>query len=268
MVAAAVLPLSLAGKSDTASVVAKPTLESKGFTVENNIAASRVLQQIVLATPMPPQSPTSNKATDLERILVQMDSTAEKFRTIQAVFVWEHYQKVVEESESQKGKIYFRRSGTEIQMAADVVEPDPKYVVLSEGKIQLYQPRIEQVTVYNLEKHREQFESFLVLGFGAGGHDMLKSYDVQYLGTENAGGVAAAKLDLAPKAPNVRNNVSHIVLWIDPAKGVSVQQQFFEPSGDYRLTKYSDIQLNQKLTDNLFKLKTTRKTQFVSPQGP
>jgi hypothetical protein len=46
-----------------------------------------------------------------------------------------------------------------------------------------------------------------------------------------------------------------------------VQQQFFEPSGDYRMAKYSDIQINQKLPDNAFKLKTTGKTKFVSAQG-
>jgi len=46
-----------------------------------------------------------------------------------------------------------------------------------------------------------------------------------------------------------------------------VQQQFFEPSGDYRLAKYSDIEVNQKLPDNVFKLKTTAKTRVVSPQG-
>ena len=37
-----------------------------------------------------------------------------------------------------------------------------------------------------------------------------------------------------------------ITLWIDPARGVAVQQQVREPSGDYRLTKYSNIQINQK----------------------
>jgi hypothetical protein len=46
-----------------------------------------------------------------------------------------------------------------------------------------------------------------------------------------------------------------------------VQQQFFEPSGDYRLAKYSEIQMKQKLPEDVFKLKTTKKTKFVSPQG-
>ena len=90
---------------------------------------------------------------------------------------------------------------------------------------------------------------------------------MKFLGTETVNGVAAEKLELIPKSARLRNNIARILLWIDPARGISVQQQFFEPGGDYRLAKYSDIQINQKLPDNAFKLKTTKKTKFVSPQG-
>jgi len=203
----------------------------------------------------------------LESVLKKMDSTAANFHTTQADFVWDQYQKVVNETDTQKGKVYFRRVNRETQMAADISQPEKKYVLFTDSKVQLYQPRIDQVTVYPAGKHRAEFESFLVLGFGGGGHDMLKSFDVKYLGTEKIGGNEAAKLDLVPKSQSIRNTFQHIVLWIDPARGVSVQQQLFEPSGDYRLAKYSDIELNQKIPDTTFKLKTTSKTKTVSPQG-
>ena len=45
------------------------------------------------------------------------------------------------------------------------------------------------------------------------------------------------------------------------------QQFFFGNSGDYRLAKYSDIKMNEKIPDSVFKLKTTGKTKFISPQG-
>jgi len=118
-----------------------------------------------------------------------------------------------------------------------------------------------------LSKDRAEIESFLVLGFGGSGKDMLKSFDVSYLGNEKLGGVDTAKLGLVPKSVKIRNTFDHIWLWIDPARGVSVQQQLFEPSGDYRLAQYSDIQLHQKISDDKFRLKTTGKTKFVSPQG-
>jgi outer membrane lipoprotein-sorting protein len=97
---------------------------------------------------------------------------------------------------------------------------------------------------------------------------MLKSFDVKYLGAEEVGGVNASKLELIPKADRVRGIFAKIWLWIDPARGLSVQQQFFEPSGDYRLAKYSDIKLNQKIPDSVFKLKTPGDTKYVSsPKG-
>ena len=210
--------------------------------------------------------PQGNSAAP-ERVLADMDTASKNFRSAEASFVWNQYQKVIDETETQSGKIYFRRQNGEIQMAADISEPDKKYILYSGGKVQVYQPKIDQVTEYNPGKNRSDLESFLVLGFGGSGHDLLKSYEVKSLGTETVNGTEAAKLELIPKSPRLRNNIARILLWIDPARGVSVQQQFFEPSGDYRLAKYSDIQVNQKLSDNAFKLKTTAKTRVVSPQG-
>jgi outer membrane lipoprotein-sorting protein len=202
----------------------------------------------------------------LERVLTQMDGAAKNFRSTEAKVVWDQYQKVIDETETEKGKIYFRREGAEVQMAADFAEPDKKYVIYSGGKVQIYQPKIDQVTEYNAGKNRSDIESFLVLGFGGSGHDLLKSYDVKFLGQDTANGVAAGKLELVPKSARLRNNIARILLWIDPARGISVQQQFYEPAGDYRLAKYSDIQINQKLPDGAFKLKTTGKTKVLSQQ--
>ncbi len=208
-----------------------------------------------------------SESADLDRVLTRMDAVARNFRTTEASVVTDQYQKVIDETETQKGKIYFRREGGEIQMAADFAEPDKKYVIYSGGKVQVYQPKIDQVNEYDAGKNRGDVESFLVLGFGGGGHDLLKSYDVKFLGPETANGVATEKLELIPKSTRLRNNIARIWLWIDSARGVSVQQQWFEPGGDYRLAKYSDIQINQKLPESAFKLKTTGKTRFISPQG-
>jgi outer membrane lipoprotein-sorting protein len=231
-----------------------------------------VLKKLVLGTVamiglLASAAAQSAESAGLDRVLTQMDAAARNFRTTEASVVWDQYQKVIDETETQKGKIYFRREGGEIQMAADFVEPDKKYVIYSGGKVQVYQPKIDQVNEYNPGKNRSDVESFLVLGFGGSGHDLLKSYDVKFLGLETSSGVQAEKLELIPKSTRLQNNIARILLWIDPARGVSVQQQFFEPGGDYRLAKYSEIQINQKLPENVFKLKTTGKTRFISPQG-
>ena len=83
----------------------------------------------------------------------------------------------------------------------------------------------------------------LVLGFGGGGHELLKSYDVKYLGSETVDGVKAEKLELIPKSVQLRNNIARILLWIDPQWESQCSSSSFEipEGGDYRLAKYSDI---------------------------
>jgi outer membrane lipoprotein-sorting protein len=90
---------------------------------------------------------------------------------------------------------------------------------------------------------------------------------VTYLGAQKIDGIATAELKLVPKSEKVRGTFAYILLWIDLDRGVSVQQQLFEPQGDYRLAKYSNIRIKEKIADDVFKLKTTGKTQTISPRG-
>ena len=133
--------------------------------------------------------------------------------------------------------------------------------------VSLYQPAIDQVTEYSPGKNKTDFESFLVLGFGGRGHDLEKSFEVNYAGMEQVQGVSAAKLELTPKSQRVKSMFQTITLWIDPARGVSVQQRFSEPSGDYRVAKYSNIEINHKISGDVFKLKTTSHTKVIKPNG-
>lgn len=214
----------------------------------------------------------------LDAVLKKMDTVAASFRSAQASFEWDNYERVIDEVDDvETGVIYYRRSNNkEIEMMAEVkqagaslaaVKPEPKYVLFSGGKIRMYQPKPDQVTEYDLGKNRSEWESYVVLGFGGSGEDLKKSWDITYMGPETINGVATAKLQLIPKSEKVRNTYKQIILWIDLERGISVQQQLIQPQGDYRLAKYSGIKINEKIPDDAFKLKTTSKTQTVSPKG-
>ncbi len=203
----------------------------------------------------------------LENVLKKMDTAAANFHTAQADFVWEQYQKVVDETDTQKGTIYYRKAGKDIEMLADIKEPERKIVLYKDGKLQVYQPKIDQVMVYPAGANRNELESYLVLGFGGSGQDLMKSFDVTYEGEETVDGVATAKLGLVPKSEKMRSNFSKIFMWIDLNRGILVQQKFMQTQGDYRLTKYSGVRLDVKLGNDVFQLKTTSKTQFISPRG-
>lgn len=221
--------------------------------------------------------PKPDDSANLDSVLRKMDAVASTFRSAQAEFEWDNYQKVIDEVvDVQTGNIYYRHSGKEIEMMANVkkagvsassLKPEPKYVLFSEGKVRMYEPKIDRVTVYNLGKDKADLASYVVLGFGGSGEDLQKAFDVSYQGTEKIGEVNAAKLQLIPKSEGVKKYYNRMVLWIDPDKGIPVQQEFFTPQGDYRLCKYSSIRINEKISEEVFKLKTTGKTQTISPHG-
>src|SRR5277367_6345042 len=234
----------------------------------------RSVARVALLASMSAAAWSQSADSGLDAVLSQMDAAARNFKTTEASLVSDRYDKVINETETETGKVYCRREASAVEMAVDFEKPDKKYVRYSGGKIQVYLPKIDEVDEYSPGKNRSDVETYLMLGFGGSGHDLVKSYDVKLLGSETINGVKTEKLELIPKSDRLRNDfIARILLWIDPARGVSIQQQFFQPdskggwAGDYRLAKYSDIKINQKLPEDVFKLKTTKKTKFVSQQG-
>ncbi len=252
---------------DNASIDEKKADKGSSDKSKREANAPGCVSLALNAKPAAPQL-AQNTGSQLESVLNSMDKAAASFKEVQATFEWDQFTKLVDETDTQNGKIYFRRMGNNnVEMGARIEKPDAKIVVFSDGVVQIYQPKMDTITKYNAGKNRDEFESFLVLGFGGSGHDLAKNFDVKYDGSETVNGVNAARLILTPKDPKVKSMFTKIVLWIDPAKGVSVQQQFFQPNGDYRLAKYSDITKNQKLPDDAFKIKTTHKTKVITPNG-
>src|ERR1039457_7359318 len=171
--------------------------------MKKNIAAAAVL--VLIAT-------LAAHAQNLESVLNGMDRAAADFRTAQTDFVWDQYEKVVDEHDLQKGTMYFRRQGDDVQMAADITVPDKKYVLFSGGMVSVYVPKAGQVTEYNAGKSKADFETFLVLGFGGRGHDLTRPFDGKYGGMEQVQGIKPAQLALTPQSQKVANMFQTITL--------------------------------------------------------
>jgi outer membrane lipoprotein-sorting protein len=201
----------------------------------------------------------------LDSLLATMNQASANFHSAQADFTWKDFNGVVNSFVgTQQGKIYFRKNVNETKMAADVDPPAAEQVIFSEGKIQVFRPNADTVDVYDAGAHRDEVEAFLVLGFGSSGDEMQRSFDIKFDGQENVEGVNTAKVELVPKSESVKQHFPKIILWIDPSKGVSVQQQLFESGDNYRLATYSNIRINQKFPDKVFKLRKADRAKVVT----
>lgn len=203
----------------------------------------------------------SQESSRLDQVLAAMDRNAKTFRNAQAGFTASMWNSVINSfvPPDDVGKIYLRKSDSGIEASATYTQPPDKQIKFSENKLEIYQNG--QINSYDAGTHRDELETFLVLGFGSSGEDMRKSYDIKDLGPEPIEGSDTEKLQLVPKSAAVLAHVPKIVLWMDPTLGVSRQQQIWvEKEGDYRLAKYTDIRINKPLPKNAFKMKPSART--------
>ena len=210
------------------------------------------------------QAPASG---DLNHVLTELDAAAAKFHSAKANFQWDQFERVVSSTDTQAGVIYFEGSGAATRVAIDIEtadgQPSKKTVVYSGGVLKFFQPQIDQMTVFHAGEKQAQYESYLTLGFGGSGSELKKNWDITFQGMETIDGVQTAKLDLVSKEASVRANFSHVTIWVDPTRAVSLKQILYEPSGDTRTAYYKNIEYNKKISPSVFKIKTDSKTQVV-----
>jgi len=205
----------------------------------------------------------SAQSADLQKILTQLDAASAKFQSAQADFVWDQYTAVVQSHDYQKGTIAFRREGGTTEMIAHVKtendQPAPKDVLYKSGELDFYQPALKQVTIF---KAGGNIERYLTLGFGGSGKDLAATWNIALQGTETIDGVETAKLDLTPKQTGGNQQFTHITIWVDLKRGISLKQQVFQDSGDWRLATYSNIRLNS-VPASAFELQLAPGTQKI-----
>jgi outer membrane lipoprotein-sorting protein len=215
----------------------------------------------------------------LDSVLKQMDAASVTFKSAQADFRRDTFEKVIKETSSQCGTIYFVRKGVATEMGAKVA-PSATQACAGEisamangtrtlaykgGELQMYEPGTNRLTLLHAGNNQAQYESFLTLGFGGSGKDLAKTWNITEQGSETikdgAKAYSVVKLDLVAKDPNNRNMFSHITIWVEPTLGISLEQQFFSPSGDVFTTFFQNIRYNQRVNEGAFAIKTNKDTQ-------
>ncbi len=203
---------------------------------------------------------TAHAAADpaLDKVLRQLDAASAKFKSAEADVKSDFYQRVVKETETELGTVYFLHQGTGTEMGLMITSPGKKFVHFQNGQGDLYDSATKQTTHFGNSQQKARAESFLTLGFGGSGKDLERAWEIKLLGTESLsdGGttVTADKLDLVAKDPDVRNLFSHIIIWIDPERGISLKQESSTPEGDKRTATYTHIRYNLKVDTKKYAL--------------
>lgn len=203
----------------------------------------------------------------LDRVLDEMNAASEHFRSAAADFSSDNYTAVVQMHQEQGGTIAFRRVRSSMEMKVRITsqggQPASRELLYKDGVLDFYEPNLKQETIYSAGKNRQTYESLLTLGFGGSGRELAKDWQVTFEGMETMDGVNVAKLNLVSKSQKVRDNFSHILLWVDPLRSLAYKEKFFEPSGDTRTVIFSKIRYNTSLPDSMFRIKVAPGTKKI-----
>ena len=189
--------------------------------------------------------------TPLQIVLEQLDAASKSFKNAQADVLSDVYTRSIKAHDTEPGSIYVERSGSSTSMGAITLDPGTKapskIVSFANGLFQLYTPGTNQVDVFKANASQAKYDSFLTLGFGGSGTDLAKNWTINDQGPETIDGVKTEKLDLVSKDPSVLSTFTHVTIWVDPTRGVSLKQIFYAPNGDNRTATYTNIKLNSSI---------------------
>ncbi|HEX4155050.1 MAG TPA: outer membrane lipoprotein-sorting protein [Acidobacteriaceae bacterium] len=211
---------------------------------------------IAAALTLFPLAASHAQSPQLKAVLAQMDAASAHFHNAEADVRYDNYTRVVNAHDISVGSLYIERTGSTEHMGAvsyplaanGQPEKTPANIINFDGAtLRIYTPGTNQEDRFKAGANQARYNSFLTLGFGGSGKDLAAAWEINDQGPETISGVKTEKLDLVSKDPSVKNLFSHVTIWIDPARGLSLKQIFFAPNGDFRTATYSNLHLNTRI---------------------
>ncbi len=178
-------------------------------------------------------------------VLARMDKAAPGFHAMSADISMATHTAIIDDTTNETGTLRMQRlKGQDVRAELDFSGGSDARKIGFLGKIvRIYYPKLNTYQDYDMGKNTDVLNQFLLLGFGSSGRELAASYTVTDGGQEEIDGHDTTKLVLVPKNAAVSQRLSKIEMWVPNDQAYPVQQKFSEPSGNYRIVKYTQIDL-------------------------
>ena len=203
---------------------------------------------------------------ETRRVLASIDQAGKRLTDLTADIKQTKVTLVVNDTSTETGKLFLKRLKNGNRTKLEYEKPEIKTLLIDNGKVLIYEPKIKRLQEIDLGKNRAQAE-FLLTGVGQSSANLTNTYDVKFLKEEVINGVKTSLLELKPKSGKVSAMFTQIWLWIDPATGLPNQTRLTESSGDHLTFQLENIKINPKLSDKTFKLDVPSDVQKIKPMS-
>jgi outer membrane lipoprotein-sorting protein len=215
-------------------------------------AVTLVLQVAASCAAVMPEA--QDKASSGETALLShMDDAARHVRSVSAKLAYTTVTVLVNDRATENGMLSYRKARRP-EVLIRFSGPQSKVILFRKGRAEIYYPKINQIQEYNLERHQNLLQQFLLLGFGTETAQLEGSYRLRYLGEKKLGDETTYLLELTPLSKDVAAQLKRVELWVSDRDWLPVQQEFFEASGDYLIARYSDMKINHHMPPSTFRI--------------
>jgi hypothetical protein len=197
--------------------------------------------------------------SQLQTTLDALDAGSAKFSSASATFEKDTFTYAVKDDETSKGTEYAIRKGAGSEVGIKITGEGARTVVFKNGEARVFNPRENCFDAYNVAKNKGTIDSVLALSFGTSGKDLAANWTITDNGPDkiaaDSKSVTVEKLDLVPKDQSLKNSITHVELWVDTTRAVSLKQILYFPNRDKQTAIYSDIKLNGTVDTKPYEIK-------------
>lgn len=185
-------------------------------------------------------------AQSVDAVLGRMDAAAPKFRGMTADVQMKTFTAILSDTTVETGTLKMQRlKSGDVRAIIDFSgQTDAREIAFLGSIVRIYYPNLHAYQDYEVGKNTDVLNQFLLLGFGSSGRQLAQSYQITMEGSEKLAGRDATKLLLVPKDEKVKQHLAKIEMWIPGDAAFPIQQQFYEPSGNYRIVTYTNMNIN------------------------
>jgi outer membrane lipoprotein-sorting protein len=205
-------------------------------------------------------------AEPLADILARMDRAAAEFHSLSAQMKRVQFTAVLSESSEMDGVLRLRREKGGTVGVIEFQQPEQRTVIINGKSVEIYYPKANTVEIYDATKYTSNMDQILLLGFGTSSTELKKSYDIKDGSFQKINGTDTTRIELTPRRDDLKKLITKIELWIPEGQNNPVRAKFSEPSKNYELVDYSDIQVNPTLPESAFALKLPPNVKKIYPQ--
>ena len=197
----------------------------------------------------------------LESSLAKLNANSASFVGMTASIKRTQHTAIINDDAREAGRIAMKRSKGKVAVLIDFTEPEPKAFSYRDKRVEMYLPKINTLQSYDTGKFDTALTQGLLIGFGTSSKELASNYDVKWMGDEKLG----AHLELTPKLASTREHIKKIEMWLDAGDGYPRQVKIHQPSNDYMLIQYADLQMVSSLTDEQVRVKAPKNAKKEYP---